>query len=291
MQNMDFLFEDAVDSMQSAVERVDSLRRYAYLARTIRYHIDHYRWLPAALEGELNMEFSDNLALEIARQQQLLSQNQSSQNGQKTEGMTKLRWGLRATEGKVRMDGDDNEIDGDGNIPMHLIPDSLLPLVKDIIGFGKECDQLHATAAQRDSDGISAVAAKTNADLTFELLAAMTRLAMSIEHWHRHRRHHHSSTAFDISTYSLAETVRLLRTVRLARITKLAAVIRQQSPNLQEVMRPVLDQHEDQIFERMQDIVRDTVRVELERQQNRNAWVRAPTGGRESDVLRKRASI
>ncbi|ROV87403.1 hypothetical protein VSDG_09699 [Cytospora chrysosperma] len=277
--------------LESAVERVYSLRRYANLARRIRYNIGHYRWLPAALEGEVNMEFGDNLALEIARQQQLLSQNQSSQNGQKTDGMTKLRWRLRATEDKARMDGDENESDGDGNIPMHLILDSLLPLVKDIIGFGKECDQLHATAAQRDSDGISAVAAKTNADLTFELFAAVTRLAMSIEHWHQHRRHHQSSTAFDISTYSLAETVRLLRTVRLARITKLAAVIKQQSPNLQEMLRPVLNQHEDQIFERMQGIVRDTVRVELERQQNRNAWVRAPTGGRASDVLRKRASI
>lgn len=291
MQNIDFLFGDAINSMQSAVERVYSLRRYANLARRIRYNIGHYRWLPAALEGEVNMEFGDNLALEIARQQQLLSQNQSSQNGQKTDGMTKLRWRLRATEDKARMDGDENESDGDGNIPMHLILDSLLPLVKDIIGFGKECDQLHATAAQRDSDGISAVAAKTNADLTFELLAAVTRLAMSIEHWHQHRRHHQSRTAFDISTYSLAETVRLLRTVRLARITKLAAVIKQQSPNLQEMLRPVLNQHEDQIFERMQGIVRDTVRVELERQQNRNVWVRAPTGGRASDVLRKRASI
>lgn len=136
------------------------------------------------------MDLSDKLALEMTRQQQL-QQNRLGCGGQ----------------------------EGDDDTKIHLVVDSLLSLVKDIVEFGKQCDQLHEAMARRAKDSSSDPAAETIESLTFEVFAAVVRLAVSVENATTNKT-------------MLAQTARLLRTVRLARITRLAAMATQQLPEL-----------------------------------------------------------
>lgn len=293
MQNLEPLIEDAVEAMQSAALRADSLRDHAYLALRRRpgrlRSLDSrflYRYAASEGFGDGNMIFSDKLALEVSRQQRLLSQKPLFRNGQTSDGMTTLMRRLTAAEFEAPTsdDGDEVQSASDGNIELHLVLDSLLPLVRDIIEFGRECDRLHETATQHESDNISDVVVRTNTDLTFELLAAVARLSTSIDQWRRHRNHLYSrSTDMETSLLSLAETVRLLGTVRLPRINKLAKVMKQEVQDLKEELSPKSDQSEDQIFERMRKLVRDTVRVEMEHQQDRG-WGTYWWGGKRSTV-------
>jgi hypothetical protein len=163
------------------------------------------------------MDLSDKLVIETARQPRL--------NGEQLP-MQLVRFG---SDG-----GSDDGDDGDSDAKIHIVVDSLLPLVKDLVQFGKLCDRLHAAAAQRptdDEEDDSVV--QMIQDLTFEVFAALMRLAVSVQTWRTSKELNDSP---DHDTLPLEQTVHLLRTVRLPRLARLAASateqLQQQLPHL-----------------------------------------------------------
>lgn len=177
---------------------------------------------------EIDMDLSDKIALELAQQQQE-HQRCPNREGQKDDVSKAL------DKGKMRLDSmtfsdeglldDNDDDDGHNDLELHLVVDNLLPLVKHIVEFGKQCDRLHRMTARRDSNN-------TVGDLTFEVFAALARLAISINKWHSEQDDDREDRATANSL--LAETVRLLGTVRLPHIRKLATTASKQLSGLHD---------------------------------------------------------
>lgn len=246
-----------------------------------------------------DMDQSDKVALEMARQQQLFQARLSreEQGGRWTkpdEKTTAGRLGSTSSSDEGELKYNDDNREEDSHREMHLVVDNLLPLVKDLVEFGKQSDEFHGTTAQPDTD-----IAIWN-DLTFEVLAAVARLATILEEWRQISEvQHFTSNEEVIADDSLAQTVRLLVTVRLPRITRLAAAVSQRRSELiiehdnrtknepkpmllqetvmatlnelpalvQKELEPIMGQLRDDVCEQMQTIVSGAVRSELERQQ------------------------
>lgn len=212
---------------------------------------------------------------------------------------------VSVSHGSYSNDSGNDSDDGDIT-EIHLVVDNLLPLIKDLVEFGKQCDRLHERASIP-----AELSAQTIPNLTFEVLAAVARLAISIREWVDERKRNAATES------TLAQTVQLVRSVRLPRITRLAAAARgQQLPNIQKgdiqgaengvVIRTgsttsssvvsdsrplledaettttildelpglvrdhvgsVMDRVRNQMCDHLEDIVRDAVRSEMERQQ------------------------
>jgi len=110
--------------------------------------------------------------------------------------------------------------------PIHLVVGELLSLVEGLVRFGKQCDRLHDAVQKPPRRGSSSGGGATGTgtrssmqtqaairDLTFEVFAAMARLAVALSR--------------ESSFPSPEQMVLLLTTVRLPRITKLAAACEQ----------------------------------------------------------------
>lgn len=209
----------------------------------------------------VDMDLSDRIHREMARQQQSLREKPAGAL-EKTDLLS-----TSTTLSSISQDDshDSNDIDSNGdvkdgksNIEIHQVVDELLILLKEIVGFGKQCDQLHSNAASVED-------AETIKKLTFEVFAAVVRLTVSLKDYNAAR----DTT---IAKASFSQTVHLLSTVRLCRITRLAAAVtRKELPYLiQEKLTPILDSLRDQMCEQVskqiQETVREAVQSELVRQ-------------------------
>lgn len=249
------------------------------------------------------MDQSDKVALELKRQQQLLQarlsgEKQGDRWTKSDEKTTAGRLSSIATSERYGLgyDDDDREVQH-YHTDMHLVVDNLLPLVRDLVKFGKQIDQYYGTTARNDTD------VATWDDLTFEVLAAVARLATSIDEWSTVNKMRGGYTGRLVPADALlAQKVHLLVSVRLPRITKLSAAVSQQRWQLntehdndgarnepkpvllqeaatttldklpalvEEELAPFMGQLRDKMCEQMQVIVRDAVRSELERQQRK----------------------
>ncbi|KKY34091.1 hypothetical protein UCDDA912_g05968 [Diaporthe ampelina] len=154
--------------------------------------------------GNSEMDIRDSILLEMAQQQKSLQETLS-----------------RATKQMNRMETnllDDNDHNSeDGNMEPHMVVNDLLPLVRDIVEFGKRCDELQEIATRLQEKGVPASAAGAMQSLSFEIVAAVARIVTSISE--SGARSPFASTS---STIMVAQTVHLIRTVRIPRIAKLA---------------------------------------------------------------------
>lgn len=234
------------------------------------------------LQWHEEMALCDDLDVEIARQRQSLMLKQSRQDGNKDEctatALKEIKPMSRptSTDGEDRASNDDNveeESDEEEVSEMHLVLDSLLRLLEDLVESGKECDRLHEKAVQREADCASSAAVEVLADLTYEVFSSVARLALALERWleRPRRRFVESGSSPDKSATSLAATVRLLGTVRLPRINKLTAEARKHFPDSRDAEGLVLKKYQDKMMEDMRHMVRDAVRAEMETQQ-RQGW-------------------
>lgn len=261
------------------------------------------------------MDMSDSMLLEMAQQQNDFQEKLSRATKQRGIIKTKLRHGGEE-KGKS---GEDDDKDEDDSTDPPMVVDILLPLMKDVVDFGKRCDQLHQIVARSHKNGVPDPAAGAIENLSFEVVAAVARIATSIQNkeWRVIRNR---------STVKLAQTVYLIRTVRIPRISKLAATAAQHLPhnedikgtrnnavlkseeipsssrgrdgqqqqqqqlqedaaakidNLPSLVRhevtSALDQFQDHMGKQLQELVRDAVRRELERQQQGDEVSSLPT--------------
>jgi len=202
----------------------------------------------------LDMDISDKIALETLRQQEREQRRQHGDREGTAKGpgrgkgktrlqaerspspgagsvdtvMTRFRgWRARREWRGWLVDGDSERPVAEDGAPVHLVVGNLLSLVDDLVRFGKQCDRLHdAVAVQKPprrgggsssggpGPGTSEQTQATIRDLTFEVFAAVARLAVTLGTGPR--------------LPSPEQTVLLLTTVRLPRIAKLAAACEQQ---------------------------------------------------------------
>ena len=217
------------------------------LFRRFQFEWKHYYGFRRNLD--IDMDTSDKITLETLRQRE----QRQGQHGEDTvkgpgggrgKGRTRrlaerspspAARSVDTVVTRLRTDDGDSDVRGGGGpgpgpergdgTPMHLVVGDLLSLVEDLVRFGKQCDRLHDAVQKpprRGSGGggtgtgtsTSRQNQATVRDLTFEVFAAVARLAVAL--------------SMGSSFPSPEQTVLLLTTVRLPRITKLAAACEQQ---------------------------------------------------------------
>ncbi|KAG6354603.1 hypothetical protein INS49_004621 [Diaporthe citri] len=200
---------------------LDNSRQMRHLrARVLYRHFIHRT-------KEVDMDLNGKIFVEMARQQQML-EKRLSQHGQ-SDSMSEVP-GKGKGKGKGSIPSSDeggldnnNYDDKRNDTEIHLVLDKFLLILKDIVEFGKQCDWLHGTTAGHGTDNnIKA--------LTFEVFAAVVRLAVSLNKWETDTRECNMNTAHIDAL--LAQTVRLLATVRLPRIVNLATAASHPLPHL-----------------------------------------------------------
>ncbi|KAJ4411330.1 hypothetical protein N0V82_009019 [Gnomoniopsis sp. IMI 355080] len=221
----------------------------------------------------VDMDVSDEIVLDLTRQQQMLQKQLI--NKVQGDGVTDTPGKMRPLsistrsedEGELRIDdvsddGDDKDTDdsdnsdnsdgrdssnndsssndGDSKMDIHLVVDELLSLVKEMVEFGKQCDRLHRTVASAEDK-------ETIKRLTFEVFAAVARLAVSMGEWEK-----------DVNSTAANDSLGQTKLAAAVSLNELPCLVR-------EEMSPMLDRLRDQMCEQMRDLVRDAVRDELER--------------------------
>lgn len=124
------------------------------------------------------MNISDRMQLSMTQQQDSLKKTLSSETKQRGKLWAKSR---RSSEdsniSRLEEDGDNEE---DDNIEPDMVVNNLLPLVKDLVEFGKRCDELQEIADRSDNNSIPAAAARALENLSFEVVVAMARISISL---------------------------------------------------------------------------------------------------------------